>query len=198
MFQDGTALFQGVVSPKFSWKVWSFSTSMMGCFRARLVKYEKHIQDGRVEKQFTKIWDENLPRNLRSKRHWIWRDDMTNLSVFYYSFVLGSSRHLVEISGGFEEFCDVHIRFGEVFNNTSRDSRARGLQMLTMMVFNDFRWCLSKTFHRKSFFHLAEVSCFQIQKEIQIDGTCGKLRDAYQAGYSVLLKSLWFEKKRIQ
>ena len=66
--------------------------------------------------------------------------------------------------------------------------------MLTMMVFNDFRWCLSKTFHRTSFFHLAEVSCFQIQTEFQIDGTCGKLRDAYQAGYSVLLKSLWFEK----
>ena len=59
-----------------------------------------------------------------------------------------------------------------------------GIQRFSVM----FKYC--KTFHRKSFFHLAEVLCFQIQTEFQIDGTCGKLRDAYQAGYSVLLKSL--------
>ena len=34
----------------------------------------------------------------------------------------------------------------------------------------------------------------QIEKELQIDGTCGKLRDAYQAGYSVSLKPLWLHK----
>ncbi len=63
------------------------------------------------------------------------------------------------------------------------------------MPFKVFRWCFSKTFHRKKFFNLAEVSCFQIQMKLHMTGTCGTLRDAYQAGYSVLLKPLWLQKK---
>ena len=63
------------------------------------------------------------------------------------------------------------------------------------MTFKVFRWCFSKTFHRKKFFNLAEVSCFQIQTELHMTGTCGTLPDAYQAGSSVLLKPLWFQKK---
>ena len=133
LHRSGKRLFHGVVSPKFSPKnmvIFHFHDGMLQGPVGEVWKTISRMVELRSNLRKFQMRTENLPRNLRSKRHWIWRDDMTNLIVLYYSFVLGSSRRLVEISGGFGEFCDVHIRFGEVFNNTSRDSRARGFKCL--------------------------------------------------------------------
>ena len=112
---------------------------------------------------------------------------------FCTSFVSDSSRHLVEISGGFGEVCKVHVpKWWGLQQNLDGDLWGfKCLHSICIRLFGDVVRHFIATISSIS----QHVCCgTQIEKELQIDGTCGKLRDAYQAGYSVSLKPLWFHK----
>ena len=103
------------------------------------------------------------------------------------------SRHLVEISGGFGEVGKVHVpKWWGLQQNLDGDLWGfKCLNSICIRIFGDVVRHFIVTISSIS----QHVCCgTQIEKELQIDGTCGKLRDAYQAGYSVSLKPLWLHK----
>ena len=201
-WKTGQRLLQGVGFLKVflcPWRVIScnFPLPWWGSWGPGWWTMKNHIQDGRVEKQFTK----KLMR-LTQKGHIQVQKNTINTTTwliwsFYTSFVSDSSRHLVEISGGFGEVCKVHVpKWWGLQQNLDGDLWGfKCLNSICIRIFGDVVRHFIVTISSIS----QHVCCgTQIEKELQIDGTCGKLRDAYQAGYSVSLKPLWFHKLKKQ
>ena len=169
----------------------------MGFFGSGLVNYEKPYSGWSSWEAIYEKIDETYPersytgtRNTINTTRWlIWS--------FYTSLVSDSSRHLVEISGGFGEVGKVHVpKWWGLQQNLDGDLWGfKCLNSICIRIFGDVVRHFIVTISSIS----QHVCCgTQIEKELQIDGTCGKLRDAYKAGYSVSLKPLWFHKLKKQ